>query len=45
MKPRFKVSTHGVLILCKEYPNCDCEGHHIYEKNKKLNATKGSNTH
>jgi len=33
MKLRFK--NEGLANICVEYPKCNCEGHLIYEKNKK----------
>lgn len=40
MKTRFKNS--GREELCKEYPNCNCEGHMVYEKNKSLSTSHNS---
>ena len=38
MKARFKyeLNEHGfrVFELCGEYPNCNCEGHYVWEKTK-----------
>jgi hypothetical protein len=38
MKARFKYkpNEHGNYIfdLCKEYPNCNCDGHYVWEKKK-----------
>lgn len=31
MKARFKHSH----TLCEDYPDCECKGHFVYEKNKK----------
>ena len=31
MKPRFTLKNK----LCTDYPNCNCEGHLVYEENKK----------
>ena len=36
-KARFKMEYTGVTTpcICEEYPNCNCKGHYVYEKNKK----------
>lgn len=38
MKERFKIGFLGLAPssqICKEYPDCDCDGHYVWEENKK----------
>lgn len=42
MKARLKYekNENGFYVFnpCYDYPNCNCDGHYVWEKNKELNS-------
>lgn len=36
MKPRWITNKFGVIVLCRDYPNCNCEGHYEWVPKKEI---------
>ena len=43
MKARWRLDNWGRLEVCVSYPECNCESHYIYEKNKRRNLKEEGN--